>query len=327
MTSYNDINLAIVGTGEWGKNHIRVSRELGVLRKICDIDETRLKYFKSFYGVDYTKSFDEIVKDPKINAVTLVVPASLHYKMAKQLIEAGKNLIIEKPIATKTSEAEELIKLADKHDVTICVGHIFRYNNALKHIKELIDKGRFGDIQLILSRRMGLRTPRPDCGVILDFAIHDVDIAKYLMNEKKPEVISAVKTHPLKRKEYEDYGNIVLGFDGTLADISVSWLTPTKIRDLMIVGSKSSVVLDYSNQEIKIYDQGIRPTYSTFGEFTLITKEGDTHIPKIKFVEPLKLEIEDFIKCIRGEKKEPDASARIATEALRIIEETYKVCK
>lgn len=326
MPSYSDLNLAVIGTGEWGKNHIRVSRELGVLKKICDIDESRLKYFNSLYGVDYTTSFEDIVNDKDIDAVTLVVPASLHYKMAKELIKKGKHVLIEKPISRTVAEAEEIMKLAKKNDVVVCIGHVFRYNVALQHIKELIKKGKLGDIQLIISRRMGLRTPRPDCGVILDFAIHDVDIAKFLMDEKIPKVVHAVKSNPLKRK-YEDFGNIVLRFDGVLADISVSWLTPTKIRDLMIVGSKKSVVLDYSTQEIKIFDQGIRPEYSTFGEFTLITKEGDIHIPKIKFTEPLKLEVQDFLDCIKGEKKEPRANMKIAIDALKIIEDVYKVCR
>jgi predicted dehydrogenase len=319
------LNLAIIGTGEWGQNHIRVSKELGVLKKICDIDESRLKYFKSYYGVDYTTSFKDILDDKSIDAVTLAVPASLHYKMGKQLLEAGKHILIEKPISTEIDEAEKLIALAEKQGLTISVGHVFRYNNALNYIKDMINNGNLGDVQLIISRRMGLRTPRPDCGVIMDFAIHDVDIAKFLMNEKIPQVMSAVKSHPLGR-EYEDYGNIVLKFGDALADISVSWLTPTKVRDLMIVASEKSVILDYSTQEIKVYDQGIVPRYSSFGEFALITKEGDIYVPKVKFQEPLKLEIEDFLKSAES-GKEPIANAKIGLEALKIINSTYRIAK
>jgi predicted dehydrogenase len=319
------VRLAVVGVGEWGGNHIRVSKELGVLSKMCDLDETKLKHFRSLYGVDYTNSFKEIVDDKAIDAVTLVVPASLHYRMARQLIEAGKHVLIEKPICTRTSDARKLIRLADKRGTIICVGHIFRYNSGLRHLKTMIKRGDFGDIHLIISRRMGLRTPRPDCGVIMDFAIHDVDIARFLMADKKSKVVSVVKSNPLGRK-YEDYGNLVLSFGHTLANISVSWLTPTKVRDLMVVGSRKSAILDYSTQELMVFNQGILPKYSSFGEFTLIRKEGDIHIPRIKFEEPLKLEVQDFLSCI-GSGKKPVASAEVGLRALEVIEEVYKVAR
>jgi len=221
--------------------------------------------------------------------------------------------------------AQKLINISEELKKILMVGHIFRFNPAVKKLKDTIDKDTFGKILFLYGSRMGLRTPRDDCGVIFDFALHDFDVFCYLLNSLPIEV-TAIGS-PYLREPYEDVGIITLRFpNNILANVKVSWLTPRKVRDLWVVGQEKSASLDYLSQEIEIYDIGVVPEYDSFGGFKLITREGDTNKPYIQNFEPLKLELAHFLECVEKQKS-PLTNGNIGLQIIRIIEAAYTSIK
>jgi len=221
--------------------------------------------------------------------------------------------------------AQKLIDISEKQDKILMVGHIFRFNPAVRKLKDEIREDKFGRIFFLYGSRMGLRTPRDDCGVIFDFALHDFDVFCFLLNDFPIEV-TAIGT-PYLREPYEDVGIVTLRFpNNILAHIQVSWLTPKKIRDLWVVRQEKSASLDYMSQDIEIYDIGVVPEYDSFGGFKLITREGDTYKPYIQNLEPLKLELAHFLECVEN-KKQPLTDGKVGLQVIKIIEATYKSIK
>jgi predicted dehydrogenase len=322
------INLGVIGCGVWGRNHVRVLSELDNvnLEIISDLNIENLKKLNKTYKVKTTKNYQDILNNKNIHAVTISSPSSTHYKLVKQALLANKHVLVEKPITLNSKEGESLVKLAKKQNKILMVGHIFRYNPAVLKLKDEIKKGTLGKIRFMYGSRMGLMTPRHDCGVIFDFALHDIDTFCYILGEWPLEV-TAVATS-IKETKHEDVGFITLKFrKGIVANIGVSWLTPKKIRDLWVIGDQKSAGLDYLSQELNIYNKGIVPEYNSFGEFKLMTKsEGDDYRPFIKNKEPLKEEIINFIKSIE-KKQKPVVDGQIGVNAVKIIEACYQSVK
>jgi predicted dehydrogenase len=318
------INIGVLGVGEWGKNHARVYRELenSNLVMVADLSGKRLNALNRKYKVDVTDNYYDILNNPEIEAVSVCTPSSTHFKIVKECFETGKHVLVEKPLCLTSSNAQELIDLSEEYQKILMVGHIFRYNPAVRKLKAEIEKDTFGKLFFLYGSRMGLRTPRDDCGVIFDFALHDFDVFCFLLNEL-PIDVTAIG-NPYLREPYEDVGIITLRFpDNILANVQVSWLTPKKIRDIWIVGQKKSASLDYMSQEIEIYDIGVVPEYDSFGGFKLITREGDTYMPYIQNLEPLKLEISHFLECVENEKQ-PLTDGNVGLQVIKIIEGAYK---
>ncbi len=314
----NRLKVAVIGAGPWGSNHIRAYQEMEnvELNAICDLNEKLLERHKN---IRIVKDYKNILNDDEIKAVSICTPASTHYRMAKDCLEAGKHVLVEKPLTLNSKEAEELIKLADKRKLVLAVGHIFRFEPTIKRLKEEIKRGTFGKIYYISLSRMGLKRPREDCGVMFNYATHDLDIMCDVLNEKMPEGITAMATHSLGRK-YEDLGIIVAKFkNGIVGYSQVSWLPPKKIRDFWVIGEKVSAFVDTMNFELNIYHSGIVPQYDDFGAFQLITKSGDVETIKTDRVEPLKSELEHFIGCIESGEK-PLNDGEVGLNAIKMIE-------
>lgn len=178
--------IAVIGTGYWGKNHVRTYSELvseGVIDsvKICDLDEKRARELGEAFNIEYLTDYKELIADPNIDAVSIVTSSHTHYALAKEFMEAGKDVLVEKPMTMNSKEAEQLVKIAKDTNRILMVGHIFRHHPAVKELKHRIDQGEFGKIRLISSNRLSFGAPRKDMGVIYALGVHEVDMFCYLI--------------------------------------------------------------------------------------------------------------------------------------------------
>ncbi|GAB4367476.1 MAG: Gfo/Idh/MocA family oxidoreductase [Deltaproteobacteria bacterium] len=319
------LNIGVVGCGYWGPNLIRNFSSLSDCRvkRVCDTDEKRLSHMKTLYpGVATTKRYDDLVRDKELDAIVVATPVFLHHEMAKKSLEAGKHTFVEKPMASSSVKAAELVALAEEKNLTLMVGHTFIYSTPVRKIKEIVDSGDIGEIQYISSRRLNLGLFQKDINVTWDLAPHDISIILYLLGKVPVSINCQGKAHV--NKEIEDVTNMSLNFsNGGFAIVHSSWLDPNKVREMIIVGSKRMIVYDdnQSLEKIKIYDKRVEtpPHYDTFAEFQYSYHYGDAYIPYLKQVEPLKVEAQHFLDCIRkGER--PMTSGLDGLRVVQILE-------
>jgi predicted dehydrogenase len=324
---------AQIGYGPWGQNLFRALAGIkGVeLNLCCEVDKKAKEQLKAQYpGIEVTESVDEVLGRSDIDAVVIATPAGLHYEQAKNCLEAGKHVFVEKPLALSSSEAKDLLETAERRNLILMVGHTFLYNDAVKYVKNMIDKGDLGEIYYIYFQRLNLGSVRQDVNALWNLAPHDVSIAQYWLCEK-PEKINAQGISYLQ-KGIEDACFINLSYpSGRFVHIHVSWLSPFKMRQAVIIGSKKMLFYDdtSADQKIVIYDKGIDRKditrdigpfpFQNFAQFTLIKRAGDILIPRISFREPLKMEMEHFVECAR-EGKKPLTDGRNGLEIVEILE-------
>ncbi len=321
------VKIAVIGTGYWGKNHVRTFNELrgeGVIDEleICEVDESKAKEFSKIYHIPYTTTYNDLLKDDSLDGVSIATPTPTHFELAKNFIEAGKDVFVEKPMTTNSTEAEELIKIAEENNKLLMVGHIFRHHSAVKDLKKRIERGDFGRIYYLTSTRFSYRAPRPDMGVMFALAIHEVDIFCYLLDRDYPLEITAQLSKYLQ-KDIEEVAFLILRFeDDTLGYAFESWMTPVegKRRDLTIIGSKMSAKVDYLKpQELQLFDASIVPGGK--GDFRA-EYEGSYTVP-IPYKEPLKEELKHFVECIKTREK-PLSDMYAGKRAVEMIEIAFE---
>ena len=318
-------NIAIAGCGYWGPNLLRNFNALADcnVKYACDTDEDRLTHMQSLYPqVQTTTDFDRLVTDYDIDAVVIATPVSFHFEMARQCLQAGKHAFIEKPMAKSVSECKELIEIAGSKGLTIMVGHTFIYSQPVMKIKEIINSGDLGEILYISARRLNLGLFQKDINVAWDLAPHDISIILYTMQDIPVSVNCQGKAHV--NPNIEDVTNMTLSFsNGGFATIQSSWLDPNKVREMTFVGSKKMLVYDDTepNEKIKIYDKRVEapPHYDTFAEFHYSYHYGDMYSPYLKQIEPLKVEAEHFLNCIRHGNR-PESCGQKALKVVQILE-------
>ena len=290
--------VAVVGCGSWGRNHIRVLQEMDNV-KLTVVVEPEKSRFDSLRlkDVSYVRDHHDLLRHIHLDVVVVASPTSTHYEIVRDCLRAGKDVFVEKPLTLDIVEAKKLVEFAKGRSNILMVGHIFRYSPAVRVAKEVMMGKDFGKVQFIYGLRLGLRTPRADCGVIDDFASHDIDIFSYLLNQPLPSEVTAVGGNYLN--DFDDVGFISLKYpNGVLANIQVSWLTPKKIRETWVIGSGQSLRVDGVSDEVEVYSGGVIPTYNSFGEYKMIVSEGDSYKPHIQKREPLKEELKHFLYCV-----------------------------
>lgn len=285
--------VAVIGCGVWGRNIVRNFYNLNVLDTVCDIDEENLKKVTEQYpGVKVTKDFHEIISNPEITGVCVVTPSHTHYKMVKAMLEAGKNVYVEKPISTVAQEARDLSELAHAKGLVLMVGHLLLYHPAVNRLKMLIEEGALGDIVYAQSDRLNVNYFKNDRSVMWDLAPHDVSMISYVTGKNPVRVISAVGCSS-EKNAIMDITHIGIEFeDGVIGQISDSWITPKKHVTLLVRGTKATAILDDTVPENKlvIYDNFIKDNSQNVKSDYLE-------------IEPLKLECQHFISCCESGKK------------------------
>ena len=320
------MKVGVIGVGSMGRNHARIYSGMpGVdLVGIADPDEGTGKELAAKHGCGYYKDHKDMLREEKPDAVSVCVPTSLHYEVSKDVISQGVNLLIEKPITKNLQHAEEIVRLAKDAGVKLAVGHIERFNPAVKRLKELIDRGDLGEITSILARRVGLFPPRiKDANVIIDIAVHDIDVFNYLL-EKKPVKIQASAGKALV-DDREDYADIFLRYNGTNGMIEVNWITPVKIRVLNVTGTKGYAELNYITQDLVMYESVYKKSYDKFGDFVVHFGEPRKKHLKMEKEEPLKLELADFVQAVKQDRQ-PLVTGEDGLEVLRIATDIIKSC-
>lgn len=314
------MKLAIIGAGNWGQNLIRNFYELlgEDLVYICDRDNDALKRIKKIYPRLRTiNDYKIILRNRKIDSVAIATPSSTHYMIAKEFLISGRNVFVEKPMATRSVDAIELVNLSERKNLILMVGHLMLYHPAVRRVKGLIDEGELGRIFYMYSRRLNLGVIRKNENAIWNFAPHDISVSLFLLNST-PERVWAIGKDYIQ-ENVEDIAFIVLEFPGNIiSHIHVSWLDPHRRRELTVVGSKKMVVFnDVANVEkIRIFDRGVDYpiSYQSYGD-SLTLRIGDIYSPKVEMKEPLREECKHFIECVeKGEKPLSDGY-----EGLRVV--------
>jgi predicted dehydrogenase len=324
-TMKKSIKVGVVGCGYWGPNLIRNFRQSPdcQLRLICDSSEQRLRHMRRLYpDVATTYRFEDLLTDAELDAVVIATPVRFHHEMAKASLNAGKHTFIEKPMARTVAEGEELLTLAESKELTLMVGHTFLFSPAVRRMKEIVAAGDIGELQYIAARRLNLGLFQKDINVAWDLAPHDISIILHLLDEHPVSVSCQGSSHVTRG--IEDVTMMYLNFrKNRCAFVQNSWLDPKKVRTMTVVGSRRMIVYDDTEplEKLKIYDARVEvpPHYDTFGEFTYSYHYGDAYVPYIKQDEPLKLECQHFLECIRNECM-PITSGRHGLEVVRILE-------
>ena len=308
--------VAVVGCGYWGKNLVRNFYELGVLDTVCDSNKSVLNSVLSQYPkIKTTTDIEQILRSKTIGAIAIATPAVTHYELAKRAILAGKDVFVEKPLAITVKEAEELIKLAGEQKKLLMVGHILQYHPAVLKLKELITTGELGKIRYIYSNRLNIGKLRTEENILWSFAPHDISAILMLM-EEEPVKVKAFGGDYLS-PGINDVTLTTLEFkNGVKGHIFVSWLHPYKEQKLIVVGSKAMAVFDdVSKEKLFLYPH----TIEWHNGKIPVAKKADFQVIPVEQGEPLKLELEHFLECIKN-RKFPRTSGEEGLKILKILE-------
>ena len=327
------INIATIGCGYWGPNLVRNLSEIegANIAAICDIDKNKLNSLKKSYPniKIATDNYKDILNNKEIDAVVVATPAITHYKIANECLLAGKHVLVEKPLAHNSKDAEELVKTAKEKKKILMVGHTFEYNPVVAKIKEYIKNGDIGKVYYIDCTRVNLGQIRDDVNVVWNLAPHDISVILYWLEPKEAKVSCKGIAHI--RQGIEDVAYLTLELQNSIfVNIHVSWLDPVKTRKMTIVGSKKMILYDDLDSEakIKIYDKGVdfKADPYAYGAFQLKLRAGDILIPKIESSEPLRNECEHFIECIK-KNKTPRTDGLNGLRVVKVLEAAQESLK
>jgi predicted dehydrogenase len=316
------LKIAVVGAGAWGRNHVRSVAGLSdaSLAAVCDLDEKKLDAIRRQYpGVVATPVLEEALSAAE--AVVVASSAKSHAAVASAAIERGLPVLIEKPFALTTDDAERVAALAARRGVPVLAGHLLLFHPAVVRLREMLAAGELGDPFYLYSQRVNLGQVRPDENALWSFGPHDISVALYLLQERPVSV--AARGRSYLQPGIEDVVFLTMEFpSGAMAHVQMSWLDPHKERRLTVVGSKRMVVFDdmQPREKLKIFDKGVDrpPEYRSFGE-SLAVREGDIFIPRISNVEPLTAELRHFVAVARGQEQSRVTTAD-GVDVVRILE-------
>jgi predicted dehydrogenase len=308
----------VLGYGYWGPNVVRNLHSLDGchVAAVCDRDPTALKRVRQAYpDIAVTTEPSELLTSPKIDAIAVVTPVWTHFELAKAALENGKHVFVKKPFTATTQQAEELIDLGIRNNLTIMVDHTFLFSGAVRKIRQLVDEGVLGSLYYYDSTRVNLGLFQHDVSVIWDLAPHDLSIMDFLIQEKPEAVIATGESH---LNHVTDVAFITIYFPGnTIAHVNVNWLSPVKVRTTLIGGQKKMLVWNdlEPDEKIKVYDKGAQISNGDSRYELLVSyRSGDMWAPRVEQAEALKVELTYFLECVsKGETPLNDgvAGARV----------------
>lgn len=316
-------SIGVVGVGKWGQNHLRNFATLSSCRLggICDRDPSVLESVRQQYpDVFVTEDFDALLARLDIDAIVIASSAVTHAPLGLQALESGRDVFLEKPMALSTADGEALLRAAEARNRIVMVGHLLLYHPAVEYLKRLVDAGELGELHYIYSERVNLGQIRSDENALWSFAPHDLSVIGLLIPEP-PETVSA-RGGAYVQERIEDVVFLNVKYpSGRMAQVHVSWLDPHKIRKTTLVGSKKMVVFDDMEpaEKIRIYDKGVDPpTFVTYDQAPTL-RFGDIVIPQLRMREPLRIECQHFIDCVR-ERQRPRTDGESGLTVVRILE-------
>jgi len=321
------IGVAVVGYGYWGPNLVRNLWDTPGARlvSVCDLRTERLAGVQARYpAVEITGNYDDLLKDPRVDAIAIATPVSSHFELALKALQAGKHVFVEKPITSTAEQAQRLIDEAQKRNLTLAVDHTFVYTGAVRKMRELVESDSVGDIYYYDSVRVNLGLFQHDVNVLWDLAVHDLSIMDYVL-PAHPVAVSATGISHVAG-EPENIAYLTLFFETNLiAHIHVNWLAPVKVRQTLLGGSRKMIVYNdlEPSEKIKVYDKGITLNDKANGEkrYQMLVgyRSGDMWAPQLDMTEALSLELRTFVKAVEGEttlKTDGNAGLRV----VRVLE-------
>jgi predicted dehydrogenase len=317
------VRVGVIGYGYWGPNIVRNFQGLDACEvvAVCDKSTSALGRARKLYpGIQMTTDFNDILKAPDIDAVAVITPVWTHYDLAKQALENGKHVFVEKPFTASSAQAQELIELAARKNLKIMVDHTFLFSGAVRKIKEVVDAGTLGPLYYFDSTRINLGLFQHDVSVVWDLAPHDLSIMDHIIGVQ-PEAVVATGANHLNG--HADMAFITVYFPGEIiAHVNVNWLSPVKVRSTMIGGKDKMLVWNdlEADEKIKIYDKGVHMTSGT-GVYDLLVsyRTGDVWAPKVEQTEALKVELGYFLDCINNNKT-PINDGEAGLRVVRLLE-------
>jgi predicted dehydrogenase len=325
------MRIGILGLGYWGPNLVRNFLATKGVEKVigCDSKLERLQFIKSrFPGVELTENYDDLLNSD-VDAIAIATPVDYHYDAAKQALEAGKHIWVEKPFTTTSAQAEELIEIANSRNLKIFVDHTFIYTGAVRKIKELVELEELGDIIYFDSVRINLGLFQHDVNVMWDLVPHDLSIMNYILETKKPVAVSA---HGIANYyNHENIAHLSVHFENKccLGHFHVNWTSPVKIRRIIVGGTKKMLVFDdmENSEKIKVYDCGIEfLTTESLHRALVQYRIGDMYSPKVPQTEALALGAKEFIDSI-NEDRQPLTNGYDGLDVVKILEAADKSLK
>ena len=319
------INVGVIGYGYWGPNLVRnfVANPDCRVTMVCDRDTARLGQVQALYpAIRPTVSSQELIEDPEVDAVVISTPVETHFPLAMAALEAGKHVLVEKPISSTSDQARRLIDEAGKRDLVLMVDHTFVYTGAVRKLHELVRTDAFGPVRYYDSTRVNLGLFQPDVNVLWDLAVHDLSIMDHVL-EGSPIAVSATGQSLIPgQPEYAAFLTLFFAND-MIAHINVNWLSPVKIRRTLVGGDRQMIVYDdlETSEKVKLYDKGITvtPTPEQVHKLLISYRTGDLWSPNLPATEALAVEAAHFAACIRGDEK-PITGGVAGLGIVRILE-------
>lgn len=317
--------VAVVGCGYWGVNYVRILNELPQARlvAVCDPRRDRLEEVgQRFPAGLLTQDLEEALRRSDVEAVVIATGATTHHDLTTRCLQAGKHVLVEKPLATDSGQAHELVELAARRGRTLMVGHTFLYNPAVRQLRSYLDEGFLGRVYYLYARRTNLGPIRHDVNALWDLAPHDISIFNYLLGHQ-PDWVSATGAGVLNNRR-EDVGFVTLGYGGgIIGNIHVSWVDPNKVRDLVVVGSERRVAFDDVSvtERLRVFEKGVAPDdrAADAGGYPFEIRDGDIISPRIEMSEPLKNQVRHFLECVATGAR-PDTPGADGLAVVRVME-------
>ncbi len=321
MSAPAELRVGIIGAGYWGPNLVRNFNEApgATVVAVADLDPERLgALHKRFPAVRTTTDHRAILGDPAIEAVCVVTPISTHRPLAEEAFAAGKHVFVEKPLAGTVADAQAIVAAAKRADRVLMVGHTFVYNPAVTLVRSIIERGELGKIQYVDSQRVNLGLHQFDFNVLWDLGPHDASIVLYWLQEQ-PDWVQAVGGCYVQ-EDIEDVVFLTMGFpSGAIAHAHLSWLAPSKLRTMTVIGAKKMAVYDdgHQSEKVKVYDHGVSELSAE--ELRRSYRSGDIHSPRVALTEALQMEVRHFIECVR-DGTTPRSDGQAGLQVVRVLE-------